>query len=169
MSSVQKFLRQRIVTSTILQAPTNQGCYYAFIPTSGNYVGNYPPGYVFPVPAAAFEAFPGLANLLIRDMGKTIKCVPSATSAAPAAGATPGFFREVQLIAPVTVASATASSNFGVIGTAAQSIPSGNVGDTGYGTFYIPIIIDGTIASTDGTIANAVTLPSTYLPLGGQM
>lgn len=169
MSSVQKFLRQRIVTSTILQAPTNQGCYYAFIPTSGNYVGNYPPGYVFPVPTAAFNAFPGLSTLLIRDMGKTIKCVPSATSAAPAAGATSGFFREVQLIAPVTVASATASSNFGVIGTAAQSIPSGNVGDTGYGTFYIPIIIDGTIASTDGTIANAVTLPTTYLPLGGQM
>ena len=169
MSSVQKFLRQRIVTSTILQAPTNQECYYAFIPTSGNYVGNYPPGYVFPVPAASFDAFPALSTLLIRDMGKTIKCVPSASSAAPAAGATAGFFREVQLISPVTVASATASSNFGVIGTAAQSIPSGNVGDAGYGTFYIPIIIDGTIASTDGTLANKVILPTTYLPLGGQM
>jgi hypothetical protein len=169
MTSVQKFLRQRIVTSTILQAPTNQNCYYTFIPTSGNYVGNYPPGYVFSVPADAFEAFPALNTLLIRDMGKTIKCPASATSAVPAPGATSGFFREVQLISPVTIASATASSNFGVIGTAAQSIPSGNVGDAGYGTFYIPIIIDGTIASLDGTIANAVNLPSNYLPLGGQM
>jgi hypothetical protein len=125
---------------------------------------------VFPADTTgAFDAFPALNTLLIRDMGKTIKCVPSASSAAPATGATSGFFREVQLIAPTTVASATASSNFGVIGTAAQSIPSGNVGDAGYGTFYIPIIIDGTIASEDGTVANAVKLPTTYLPLGGQM
>jgi hypothetical protein len=168
MSSVQKFLRQRVVTSTILQAPTNAACYYVFVPTAGNYVGNYPPGYVFPAnTTGAFNAFPALSGLLIRDMGKTIKCVPSNTSAAPDASATPGFFREVQLISPVTVASATASSNFGVIGTAAQSIPSGNVGDAGYGTFYIPIIIDGTIASTNGS--NTVTLPSVYLPLGGQM
>jgi hypothetical protein len=102
-------------------------------------------------------------------MGKTIKCAPSTTSAAPASNATSGFFREVQLISPVTIASATASSNFGVIGTAAQSIPSGNIGDAGYGTFYIPIIIDGTIASTDGTVANAVILPNVSLAINGQM
>jgi hypothetical protein len=169
MSSVQKFLRQRIVTSTVLQAPTNQTCYYVFIPTSGNYVGNYPPGYVYPAPASAFSTLPALSSLLIRDMGKTIKCAPSTSSAAPAANATSGFFREVQLISPVTIASATASSNFGVIGTAAQSIPSGNIGDAGYGTFYIPIIIDGTIASTDGTVANAVILPNVSLAINGQM
>jgi len=109
---------------------------------------------------------------LIRDMGKTIKAVNVQSAGTLNAGATPGFFREVQMISPVTIASATASSTFGVgVGSqGAQTLPSaGNVGDTGYGTYYIPIIIDGTIASADGTLANVATLPSSYLPLGGQM
>jgi hypothetical protein len=117
-------------------------------------------------------AVPADKGSLIRDMGKTIKAVNVQTGGTLNAGATPGFFREIQFISPVTISSATASSTFGVgIGSqGAQTLPSaGNVGDTGYGTYYIPIIIDGTIASADGTAANVATLPSSYLPLGGQM
>jgi hypothetical protein len=102
---------------------------------------------------------------LIRDMGKTIKTVIGTS-----AGATAGFFREVQMITPVAVASATASTTFGVgfASQGAQTLPSaGNVGDSGYGTYYIPIIIDGTIATSNGT--TTATLPTNYLPLGGQM
>ena len=100
---------------------------------------------------------------LIRDMGKTIKAPITLLG-------TPGFFREVQLITPVALAGATASSTFGVgINSAgAQTLPAaGNVGDTGYGTYYIPIIIDGVIATTNGT--TPATMPNTYLPFGGQM
>ena len=159
MTSVQKFLRQRYVPNTILQAPTN-ACYYVFVPTSGNYVGNYPPGYVqlataLPVPSQ---------GALIRDMGKTIKCPISVDGVT---FGTPGFFREVQVLdqAAMAVATPTSSVTFGV-GTnsnKSQSInASGNPGDSGYGTYYIPIVIEGTLAST-------AVLPSTYLPLGGQM
>jgi len=163
MTSVQKFLRQRPVTSTYLQAPTN-ACYYVFVATSGNYVGNYPPGYMLQttdVPAGKGD--------LIRDMGKTIKAVSVQSGGSIAANATPGFFREVQFISPVTVSSATASSTFGVgVGSqGAQVLPSaGNVGDSGYGTYYIPIIVDGTVASNGTTPA---ILPIPYLPFGGQM
>lgn len=159
MTSVQKFLRQRYVPNTILQAPTNE-CYYVFVPTAGNYVGNYPPGYVS---LAAINPVPD-QGALIRDMGKTIKCPISADGVTFGSS---GFFREVQVLdqAAMTVATATSSVTFGV-GTnsaAAQTLPSaGNPGDRGYGTYYIPIVIEGTLAS-------GAVLPTTYLPLGGQM
>lgn len=156
MTSVQKFLRQRYVPNTILQAPTN-ACYYVFVAGPGNYVGNYPPGYM----KLAAEIPAPAAGDLIRDMGKTIKAPISADGVA---FGTLGFFREVQMLDPVSIASATASSTFGVgINSAgAQFQPAGNVGDNGYGTYYIPIIVDGIIAS-------GAALPSSYLPLGGQM
>ena len=159
MTSVQKFLRQIHVPNSILQAPTNN-CYYVFVATAGNYVGNYPPGYMVAysgVPPAAQAA-----GAVLRDMGKTIKC-PISTDGVTFG--TSGFFREVQILNPSTVATATSSVTFGV-GTnsaGAQTLPSaGNVGDRGYGTYYLPIVVDGTIAST-------AVLPTTYLPLGGQL
>lgn len=161
MTSVQKFLRQIQAPNSILQAPTND-CYYVFVATSGNYVGNYPPGYM---QIAALNPVSIGQGTLIRDMGKTIKAVIGTS-----AGATAGFFREVQMITPVAVASATASTTFGV-GVASQvgqTLPSaGNVGDDGYGTYYIPIIVDGTIATSNGS--TVAILPTNYLPLGGQM
>ena len=157
MTSVQKFIRQRYVPNTILQAPANN-CYYVFVAGPGNYVGNYPPGYMQiavanPVPAE---------GALIRDMGKTIKSLISADSGATFG--TLGYFREVQVLSPSSPASATASTTFGVgINSAgAMSLPAGNAGDSGYGTYYIPIVVEGIIAST-------ANLPTTYLPLGGQM
>lgn len=160
MTSVQKFLRQRHVPNTILPAPENP-CYYVFVAGSGNYVGNYPPGYMelaaaLPVPAQ---------GALIRDMGKTIKAPISADSGSTFG--TSGFFREVQVLdqAAMSVPTPTSSVTFGV-GTnsnVAKSInAAGNAGDFGYGTYYIPIVVEGTLAST-------AVLPTTYLPLGGQM
>jgi hypothetical protein len=165
MSSIQGFLRQRNVANSLLQAPTTAGCYYNFVAGSGNYVGNYPPGYM----VAASEDIAAAASaqsLLIRDMGKTIKA-PIGTGVT----ATEGFFREVQLIRPVAAVSATGSTTFGVgagvAGSAAGTVPAGNAGFNGYGTFYIAIVIDGTLATSDGS--TTAVLPSPYLPLGGQM
>lgn len=164
MTSVQKFLRQRYVPNTILQAPTN-ACYYVFIPTAGNYVGNYPPGYVQLATTIPVTTDPlSSQGSLIRDMGKTIKCPISADGVTFGSS---GFFREVQVLNQnaMAVATATSSVTFGV-GTNSnkgQSInASGNAGDRGYGTYYIPIVVEGTLAS-------GATLPTTYLPLGGQM
>jgi len=166
MSSIQGFLRQRNQATSLLQAPTTAGCYYNFVAGSGNYIGNYPPGYM--VAASADIAAAASANsLLIRDMGKTIKAVIGTGNAA----ATEGFFREVQLIKPVAAVSATGSTTFGVgagvAGSAAGTVPAGNAGFDGYGTFYIAIVVDGTLATSDGS--TTAVLPSPYLPLGGQM
>jgi hypothetical protein len=167
MSSIQSFLRQRNVANSLLQAPTTAGCYYNFVAGPGNYVGNYPPGYMVAADGAV-AAIAARDSLLIRDMGKTIKAVIGTGNVA----ATEGFFREVQLISPVAAVSATGSTTFGVgagvAGNAAGTLPSaGNAGSDGYGTFYIAIVIDGTLATSDG-VTKAV-LPSPYLPLGGQM
>jgi len=165
MSSVQSYLRQRNQTSTFLQAPTNT-CYYVFVAGPGNYVGNYPPGYMLLLTDNPENI--QTQGCLIRDMGKTIKA-PIGTNV----NATSGFFRAIQLISPTPIASPTSSSTFGVgeggNGRLPATIPAGNVGDRGYGTYYIPIIIDGIIASEDGTAATKATLPSPYLPIGGQM
>lgn len=45
MSSIQSFLKQRNPATSIVQAPDND-CYYIFVAGPGNYVGNYPPGYM---------------------------------------------------------------------------------------------------------------------------
>jgi hypothetical protein len=159
MSSIQSFLRQRSQNSTFFQAPTNN-CYYIFVSGPGNYIGNYPPGYMSFVNLTEDVDVTGL---LIRDMGKTIKATWGF-----GVNATPGFFRQVQLIRPTAAVSATGSTTFGVDSIRLPgSIPPGNSGDDGYGTYYIPIVIDGTLATSDGT--TTVTLPSPYLPFGGQM
>jgi hypothetical protein len=176
MSSIQSFLRQRNVANSLLQAPVNN-CYYTFVAGSGNYVGNYPPGYMVLADASIATAAAVSPGLLIRDMGKTIKAPIGVLANTPILNpaATEGFFREVQLINPVAAVSATGSTTFGVGngvagGAAAGTLPSaGNAGSDGYGTFYIPIVIDGTLATSAGTQATIATLPTTYLPLGGQM
>ena len=180
MSSIQSFLRQRSQTSTFFQAPTN-ACYYTFVAGPGNYVGNYPPGYMMLadayIPATVLAAASTTQPLLIRDMGKTIKAPIGVLNATPilSPAATEGFFREVQLINPVAAVSATSSTTFGVGngatgGAAAGTLPSaGNAGSDGYGTFYIPIVIDGTLATSAGTQLTAAALPIPYLPIGGQM
>lgn len=160
MSSIQSFLRQRNVANTIFQAPTTSGCYYTFVAGSGNYVGNYPPGYM-----SAVSGVPEGKGTLVRDMGKTIKA-PIGTGVS----ATSGFFREIQFIDPQPAVSATGSTTFGVgIGSQGAGVlpAAGNVGDAGYGTYYLAIVVDGTLATSNG-VATAV-LASPYPPFGGQM
>ena len=169
MTSRQKMLRQRDQATSFLQAPVNpydSPCYYVFVAGAGNIVGNYPinniasTGYMLP---ARYINPP--AGTIIRDMGKTIK--------APILGrtTTPGFFRAIQLINPVPSVGATDSTTFGVgIGSqGTRTLPeAGNTGDFGYGTYYLPIIINGTIPTTSADFIT-FSLPVPYLPLGGQM
>jgi len=160
MSSIQSFLRQRNVANSIFQAPTAPAnCYYVFVAGPGNYVGNYPPGYM-----VQLDEVPVDRGDLLRDMGKTIKA-PIGDNV----NAKSGFFREVQFIAPQAAVSATGSTTFGV-GSGSQGagvLPSaGNAGDAGYGTYYLAIVVDGTLA-TDGT--DTAVLASPYPPFGGQM
>jgi hypothetical protein len=163
MSSIQSFLRQRNVANSIFQAPTTEGCYYVFVAAPGNYVGNYPPGYM-----VAVEGLPQQMGPLVRDMGKTIKAPIGTGNIA----ATSGFFREIQFINPQPAVSATGSTTFGVgVGTnstGAGVLPSaGNAGDSGYGTYYLAIVVDGTLATSDGN--TPAVLASPYPPFGGQM
>jgi hypothetical protein len=142
MSSVTRFIRQIPVNSTFHSASTVAGApgTYAFelVPSASNIVGNYAPGYVASASAAlqaaitaAASAAGGAANLLLRDMGKTVT--------APIGSATGniGFFRHVQLVAPASAASFN-SGTFGVLGAA-------NTPDayTDYLSFLIPVSVMG--------------------------
>lgn len=142
MSSVTRFIRQIPQSSSVHSAATvvaTPATYvYEFNPSASNIVGNYPPGYMTTasaalqaaVAAAASAAGAG-ANLLLRDMGKTVSApIGSATGNV-------GFFRQVQLIAPASVASFNAGT-FGVLG--ASNTPDAL---TDYLTFFVPISIMG--------------------------
>lgn len=152
MTSVLKIQRQRDLATTFLQAP-NENIYFYFVPTMGNNIGNYPPGYMMPLSMVP------PAGTLLRDMGKTII---APVSFSPTAA--PGFFRAVQLITPSPAVSAIGKTTFGVGGNVPRSLTTGNIGDMGYRTYYLAVIVDGTIASVDGNIAAAP-----YPPLSGQM
>jgi hypothetical protein len=149
MSSVTRFLRQRQTGQTMLQGPAATGAdvYFNFVAGPGNFVGNYPPGEMVDATlnVAGLIANVGVATTpVMRDMGKTIK---ASVVSGPDVG-TPGFFREVQLLIPSTVAFPTSASNNGVIGQLPGQLPAvGNTGDAGYATFYIPIVVDGVVAS----------------------
>jgi hypothetical protein len=164
MSSAQSVLRQRYQTTSYVEAPTNN-CYYNFVPLSGNYVGNYPPGYM-----QLASAYPANKGTLLRDMGKTIRA-PIGITGILNTNATAGFFRAVQFISPVAAVSATGSTTFGVgIGSRGAGVlpTAGNIGDTGYGTYYIPVVVDGTLATSDGTQTTVALLPNRS-ELNGQM
>jgi hypothetical protein len=157
MTSVHKMLRQRDQATSILDAVDPTGNYWYLVPTSGNYVGNYAPGYMMPVPPSQIPA-----GTLIRDMGKTVR--------APiffGYQSTPGFFRAVQLITPVGAVSATGNTTFGVYGNAPRSFRPGNIGDMGYRTYYIIINVNGSYGTVDGETPIPSAVP--YPLLGGQM
>jgi hypothetical protein len=181
MSSVTRFIRQVPVSTTYYNAatvfanPTNM--VFELVPDSGNYVGNYPPGYMATASAALQAAIAQAANanaagagLTLRDMGKTVYA--AATSAA-APGTDPrntpstvayGYFRQVQLIAPKAIGfgtgnqiiGGTSGSNFGVLG--AQNTPDIY---TDFLTFYIPVTVAGVLQTAVNTQAFAIA--------GGQM
>ena len=168
MTSVTRFLRQLPTGMQYYSPPTSAGSIYEFQPSSNNYVGNYSPGaMVVSTDAPALNSwlttttggFTGPYNggtlqsgWVMRDMGKTIKAGISSDNGVTVKA--PGFFREVQVLAPTSVASATAQSTFGVgvtgVGTGngvPGALPSGgNAGDDGYCTYYLPIVVGGVIA-----------------------
>lgn len=152
MTSVLTIQRQRDQAMSLLEAPIG-AIYFYFVPTMGNNIGNYPPGYMMPV-----NIIPPKGTLM-RDMGKTIIAPISFNSRS-----FPGFFRAVQLITPTAAVSAIGKTTFGVGGNAPRSLTAGNIGDMGYRTYYLEVLVDGTIASIGG---NIVVEP--YPPLSGQM
>jgi len=177
MSSVQSFLRQRLPGNTQLALPSglnpNTGL-YVLVAGPGNYVGNYPNGvgYVTTLGYAANNQsiLPAgaLTGAVIRDMGKTIFASASSSNSqtsTPTDLGTPGWWREIQVLFPSNVANATASSPFGVgigasnvgnFGTLGGTYPAGNPADDGYGTFYIPIVVNGVFPGPS-TGSNVVT------------
>jgi hypothetical protein len=142
MSSVQRFIRQIQPDNTYYSAAnvlsaiaTNA---YELVPSAGA-VGNYPAGVM--TAAGSGALFTGIsnavaantaANLLLRDMGKTVK-------ASLAAGGV-GYFRQVQLLAPA--AANAAVLNGGVLG--AVSAPDAY---TPYMTFYVSVAVAGVAAA----------------------
>lgn len=153
MTSVLTIQRQRDQAVTLLDAP-NEAIYFIFVPTMGNNIGNYPPGYMMPLR----KMIPPVGTL-IRDMGKTIFAPYSFDSRA-----TSGFFRAIQLITPTAAVSAIGKTTFGIEGSVPRSLTAGNIGDMGYRTYYLAVIVDGTIVTNDGDIT---AIP--YAPLSGQM
>lgn len=164
MSSVTRFLRQIPTGLTYVNPDSLTSSALDFVPTAGNYVGNYPPGYM--VSAAATGLQTALSNakqvaggqFLVRDMGKTIF--------APFNSATGdmGYFREYQLlvVSPIGATQGflggVGGNNFGVVGPANATAP----GTSTYCTFYLPVAVGGV-----GTPASA--LPVVNAQAGGQM
>lgn len=150
MSSVTRFTRQVPLSTTyynVTDAILAGTGVYEFVPTSSNYVGNYPPGYVQTASAALIAAL-GTAgttsDLILRDMGKTIYAPVGSLT-----GATAGYFRQVQLLKPSAIQTAQgfigglSGNTFGVLG--GQQIPDNY---TNFMTFYIAVPIGGILGGT---------------------
>jgi len=144
MSSVTRFIRQIPASASHLNAAAVVAgaatLAFELVPSSGNIVGNYPPGYVqnSAALAAAIAAASAAASgaVLLRDMGKTI-LAPVAVGGV--LSGTQQYYRQVQLIAPAALSlSSGFVGNFGVLGAA--NTPTANVD---YLSFYIPVSVAG--------------------------
>jgi hypothetical protein len=139
MSSVTRFIRQIPASASHLNAAALVAgaatLAFELVPSAGNIVGNYPPGYVqnSAALAAAIAAANAAASgaVMLRDMGKTILAPVGSLSGAQQ------YYRQVQLIAPAALSSGFVG-NFGVLGAA--NTPSANVD---YLSFYIPVSVAG--------------------------
>ena len=137
MSSVSRFIKQVPSGNNFYSASgLSAANVYEFVPSSGNVVGNYPPGYV---QLAAGMVAP--ANAMVRDMGKTIYAgIGSSASSF-------GWFRQVQFISPAPITAAqgfiggSSGSTFGVVGGAANPDVY-----TNFAVFYLPINVNGVLA-----------------------
>ena len=164
MSSVTRFIRQVPVSTTYYNAAIvavnattsiSTSMVFELVPSAANIVGNYPPGYVSAASpqliAALAEAVAvhTAANLVLRDMGKTIYAAIGSSASADF-----GYFRQVQLLRPSAITSA--AQVFGVLG--GQNIPDAY---TDFMTFYIPVAVAGVKGVSVNTQAFAIA--------GGQM
>lgn len=180
MSSVTRFLRQ--IPTGLNYGFNNSGTVTAnlaldFIPTAGNYVGNYPPGFLVAgsqtgLQTAISQAILGnTGGQLIRDMGKTIFAPFAASVGAGNAGTFTGygFFRQYQvlMVNPITFPpgflGGTGGNTFGVVGPSVATSP----GTSTYCTFYLPVSVQGVGAPSGLPAGSAVT---NIVPVaGGQM
>jgi len=160
MSSVTRFIRQVPVSTTYYNAVAVLGAtstmVFELVPSASNIVANYPPGYVQAASAALQAAIAAAvsahtaANLVLRDMGKTIYAqYGTGLASDPSA-----YFRQVQLLRPTAFAADT--NSFGVLG--GQNIPDAY---TDFLTFYIPVAVAGVKGPQVNTQAFAIA--------GGQM
>jgi hypothetical protein len=171
MSSIGSSLRQIPVATTYYDPITiindvningiNQTHVFEFVPTSGNYVGTYPPGYMQLASAELVQAIIDVGfkkDVVLRDMGKTIYAPDGNKPTADK-----GYFRQVQLIVPKAI---TLTQGFlgGVNGTTFGVDGGPLIPDdyTNYLTFYIPVAIGGA-----GLPQSATT--KAYCLAGGQM
>jgi hypothetical protein len=150
MSSVTRFIRQIPSSASHLNAAAVVAgaatLAFELVPSSGNIVGNYPPGYVqnSAALAAAIAAANAAASgaVLLRDMGKTI-LAPVAVGGV--LSGTQQYYRQVQLIAPAALSlSSGFVGNFGVLGAA--NTPTANVD---YLSFFIPVSVAGVGAAVN--------------------
>jgi hypothetical protein len=148
MSSVTRFLKQVTPGLNVL-APPLLAHIYEFVPSSSNYVGNYPPGGMVQASGdAALTAYltvaGGLypegtvaAGVVARDMGKTIKASIATTPANAAASTfeadTENHFRMIQLLRPKA---GNVDGAFGVQGS--NMYPNQY---TDYVTVYVPVCV----------------------------
>jgi hypothetical protein len=139
MTSVTRFLRQIPNGQThyelINTIDASGGIFYRFVPDTANYVGNYPPGYMYDITTDVSDALVGdqAVKYVLRDMGKTFRA-----QVGPAPGGDVAFFRQMQLIFPSGSVSANLYATFGVAGG-----PTSPVADAPYFTVYLPIPVDG--------------------------
>jgi hypothetical protein len=163
MSSVQSFLRQIPVGQSLyannsLLEIAAAAC--VFVPGTGNYVGNYPPGLVAPASADVKGAIANAAQgysptvHIVRDMGKTIYAETATTLANAVAGTgsgESGYFRQVQVLVPQPIKSVqgfiggVAGSAFGVVGGSPDPYSS-------YLTVYVPTSVAGVYAFPSGVV-----------------
>ena len=203
MSSVTRFIRQIPLATTYYDADgvvsklnSTDGGAFEFLPSSSNYVGNYPNGFNDPTGGVVARASPALraainqnvvanggvenvsaGNCVLRDMGKTIFApVVSGDASLPGAASANspwGYFRQVQLIAPKGITQGMGfmggnnGNTFGVLGAA-------NTPDqyTDYLVFYIPVTVAGVAGGAySGTTPASITPVNVkaYALGGGQM
>ena len=160
MSSVTRFIRQVPLSTTYYSVPsgmssTGAGAYELSAPSLGNYAdsGVYMAGASAKLISCLqlAVAASGAGGLVLRDMGKTIRCPYGSASGALTT------FRQVQLLSP----SVSLGQSLG-----AADVPSST---TDFFTFYIPSVIGGaTAAAVQGGVS--AILPSLAVPIvGGQM
>lgn len=175
MSSVTRFLRQ-IPTGLnfgITGGTPLPSVALDFVPTGGNYVGNYPPGVVVPGTTTGLSTALTNAGIstndpaFVRDMGKTIFAPYLATASTPITSTTPyGYFRQYQALIPAPITAGQGflgganGNTFGVVGPAIATVP----GTSTYLTFYLPVSIGGTGDASGNSFGSPVIPVS-----GGQL
>ena len=123
MSSVTSFIRQIPLATTYYTCASGTTPFFDFYPTTTNYVGNYPPGFMV---ANTLNTNTLPVGFILRDMGKTIKADVSG------AFGSFGYFREVQVLVPTSFAEGC----LGGLGTNTGGVIGGPSTPNAYSPYY---------------------------------